>query len=152
MGNKKLKLKKKDDLLIILQNTSNLRTGQDQVVWSIFGAFWGTNALLLISMFSVGEKWSLMTVGIIISIIGILISTIWMFIQTRAINRIKMYEDSIVYIENKLELPLEIKTYSKAPIETLWIKIKARTVMKLCWIISLSSWIFSLIFFIWFFK
>jgi len=66
----------RDELLILLQNSSTLRTGQDQVVWSIFGAFWATNALLLISLFSVGEKWDENIVGILISIIGILISYI----------------------------------------------------------------------------
>jgi hypothetical protein len=76
MEKEKLSHRKRDELLVILQNASNLRTGQDQVIWSIFGAFWGTNALLLISLFSVGDQWDIKDVGIIISIIGIFISLI----------------------------------------------------------------------------
>jgi hypothetical protein len=152
MDKKKLSRKKRNELLVILQNVSNLRTGQDQVIWSIFGAFWGTNALLLISLFSVGEEWNIRNVATIISIIGIFISLVWTLIQIRAINRIKMYEDSMSYIENKLDLSIEIRTYSKPPLESFCVKVKARTVMILCCFVAMVAWIGSFIFFLWLFK
>jgi len=138
----------KDHLLILLQNSSNLRTGQDQVVWRIFGSFWSTNALLLISMFSIGDKWNIYEVGIIISSIGILISIVWTLIQKRSIDRIKMHEDSMIYIENQLELSEELRTYSKKPIESFIIKIKARIVMSLCCYLVTILWICALTLFI----
>jgi hypothetical protein len=138
----------KSQLLILLQNSSNLRTGQDQVVWRIFGSFWSTNALLLISMFSIGEKWNINEVGIIVSSIGILISIVWTLIQIRAIDRITMHENSMIYIENQLELNEELRTYSKKPIESFIIKIKARIVMSLCCYLVTILWICALTIFI----
>ncbi len=148
MEKNKLNHKKRDELLILLQNSSNLRIGQDQVVWSIFGAFWGTNALLLISLFSVGGLWNLKDVGIIISSIGIFISFIWTLIQIRSIDRIIVHENSMIYIENKLKFSDELRTYSKPPIESFFIKIKARTIMRYCCILVMSLWMISLIIFV----
>jgi hypothetical protein len=144
----------RDELLILLQNSSTLRTGQDQVVWSIFGAFWATNALLLISLFSVGEKWDENIVGILISIIGISISYIWTSIQLRSINRIQMHEDAMQYIENELKLPIEVRSYSVPPLVSIIplfsirIKTKARDTMRFCCPIVLSIWTVTLIYFI----
>ena len=38
-----------------LTNALNLRSSQDQVLWSIFGAFWGANAILLVALFTTGK-------------------------------------------------------------------------------------------------
>ena len=136
------------ELLSLLHNFSNLRTGQDQVLWSIFGAFWGTNALLLISLFSAGSKWSISQVGIIISIIGIIISFIWTVIQTRTIDRIQMYENSIKFIEKKLDFSKELFAFSKAPKPSINFRIKAREIMKFNCLLLLVSWVMALIYFI----
>jgi len=139
--------KERDELMTHLQNASNLRTGTDQVLWSIFGAFWGTNALLLISLFSVGSLWKIKTVGILISLIGIILSIIWTLIQVRVIDRIQKHENSIIYIENKLKLPDELRTYSTAPLKSFIIKIKSRNIMKYCPICVMFLWLGSLIVF-----
>jgi hypothetical protein len=114
---KKIRKKLTDDkLLVFLQNHSNLRNGVDQVVWTIFGAFWGTNALLLIGLFSSGNQWDRHFVGIIISTIGVLISLIWSLIQIKAIGRVEMHEKSMICVEDILIPDVkELKTYSQKP-------------------------------------
>jgi len=125
-----LPINEKDELLTLLQNFSNLRTGQDQVLWSIFGAFWGTNALLLIGLFSANDGWETNKIGIIVSIIGLLISLVWTRIQSRTLNRIEMYEDSIQKIEKKLFLDETLCTFSRTPKPSkIFPKLKARHVM-----------------------
>src|SRR5688572_30185068 len=93
----------RSELLTLLQNFSNLRTGQDQVLWSIIGAFWTTNSLLLVSIFAT-DRQNTWYVGLIISFVGIWISWVWNRIQSRALSRIKIYEKSIIEIEKKLNL------------------------------------------------
>ncbi len=145
---KKNKNFKREKLLILLQNFSNLRQGQDQVLWSIFGAFWGTNALLLISFFSANDKWSNYQVGIVVSIVGFIISSFWILIQSRTIDRLRMYEDSIQYIEKKLSLKKELRAFSKAPKPSIDLNIKARFVMKFNSFIIWLSWLVALVCFI----
>ena len=105
MEEEKSKIPEHSELLKHLQNMITLRNGQDQVFWMVFSAFWTTNALLLISLFSVGKgRWTVEEVGTIISFIGIFVTIIWTLIQVRALDRIQMHENSIAYIEKKLKL------------------------------------------------
>ncbi len=145
---KLLTTSERNELIILLQNFSNLRTGQDQVLWSIFGAFWGTNALLLISFFSSNENWTITQVGIVVSIIGLIISSIWIIIQTKTIDRIQMYENSIQYIEHKLCLKKELYAFSKVPQPSIRFKIKARHVMRFNCLFIWISWLITLTYFI----
>jgi hypothetical protein len=138
----------RNELLSLLQNFSNLRSSQDQVLWSIFGAFWGTNALLLISIFSVDSSWTIAQVGTVISIIGLIISFIWIIIQTRTLDRIQMYENSIMYIERKLKLAKELFAFSKVPKPSINFKVKARYVMRLNCYLLIISWFVALIYFV----
>ena len=135
----------KNKYIIILQNFCDLRTGQDHVLWSIFGAFWGTNALLLVSLFATDESWNQRNVGILLSSIGITISIIWIIIQFRALARIAMYEKSIKSIEKKiLVLPKNLRFSRKS---TSKIPISARLAMKICSAIAFFGWVASLIYF-----
>jgi hypothetical protein len=43
----------------------SLRTNQDQVLWRAFGAFWPTNAILLVALFRSGAQGPSREVGII---------------------------------------------------------------------------------------
>jgi hypothetical protein len=98
------------ELLVLLQNFSNLRTGQDQVLWSIIGSFWTANSVLLVSIFSTNHN--IYKVGFIVSLVGITISWIWNFIQNRAIIRIESYENSIKIIERKLNIDYSLCAFS----------------------------------------
>src|SRR5688572_4237125 len=131
------------DLLILLQNFSNLRTGQDQVLWSIIGSFWTTNSLLLVSIFATDSD-DRLYVGVIISFVGICISWVWNRIQSRALSRIELYERSIMAIEKKLELEFEICSHLQANSEDYVKKVNkqsARFVMRQFSKIALWLWV-----------
>src|SRR5688572_13697579 len=96
-----------EKLLTLLQNFSNFRTGQDQVLWSIIGSFWTTNSLLLVSIFATDRE-DRLYVGMIISFVGIWISWLWNRIQSRTLDRLERYEQSIIEIEKRLALEIEI--------------------------------------------
>lgn len=138
----KLKLSIDDKELTLLQNFCNLRSAQDQVLWSIFGAFWGTNALLLVSVFAADQSWKLKLILILISFIGIVVSSIWLIIQSRTLARIKMYEDSIAEIEKNNKFPDYLRTFSKQPPKG----VKARIAMKRSVQFAMSGWIITFIF------
>ena len=91
----------------LLQNFSNLRTGQDQVLWSIIGAFWTANSVLLVSIFSADKDLTIYA-GLIISPIGISISWIWNHIQNSALARIEFYEKAIKKIETDLGIDFKL--------------------------------------------
>lgn len=149
MEEEKSKIPEHSELLKHLQNMITLRNGQDQVFWMVFSAFWTTNALLLISLFSVGKgRWTVEEVGTIISFIGIFVTIIWTLIQVRALDRIQMHENSIAYIEKKLKLQQELCAYSIPPDRTFFIDVQARRVVKFCCFFVLSLWIISFIIFL----
>ena len=69
-------MKKKDILWHQLSNSINLRSSQDQVLWNIIGTFGATNAILLVALFSQGEPPKNNTVGIVISLVGLILSAV----------------------------------------------------------------------------
>jgi hypothetical protein len=105
-------------------------------------------------LFSVGDKWNQYIVGLLISTIGVLISLVWTLIQLRAINRVQMCEDAMKYIEKKLDLPIDVCTYSAPPLESIIpillirTKISVRDTMRYCCPIVMLVWIASLGFFL----
>lgn len=94
-----------------LANAINLRSSQDQVLWTITGIFSAANAVLLVALFSNGGLPTEPIVGVILSLVGLLMSVIWFCIQGRAIRRIKYYERVIDKIERDLlGLSRELRT------------------------------------------
>jgi hypothetical protein len=146
---KKIKKLKRKELYILLQNFSNLRTGQDQVMWSIIGAFWTTNSVLIVSIFSARENVFLIA-GITVSLVGFSISLIWNIIQNRALNRIILYENSIKDIETKLKLEFQncsFLTKNSKYYEGFENRKSARYVMKLFSKSVIYAWVLSFIIF-----
>lgn len=86
-----------------LENAIIWRASQDQIIWTIFGAFWGANAILLVALFTTG-KLPDETAGIVISFVGISLSVVWYFIQKRAIGSLKRFEVLISKLEKSLEM------------------------------------------------
>lgn len=141
--------KHRQELITLLQNFSNLRTGQDQVLWSVIGAFWTTNSLLLVSIFATNKE-DRFYVGLIISLIGIYISWLWNRIQTSALSRIGSYEKSIKRIERDLNLDYELCSFLRADsfeYEKTINKKSARYVMQKFSKYVISIWIISAILF-----
>src|SRR5437773_2326134 len=81
-----------------LANAIQLRSSQDQVLWSGFGAYWVVNALLLVALVPGGVIPS-DPVGMLISVFGSLVSLIWYAIQERVLGHLRRHEALI----NKLE-------------------------------------------------
>ncbi len=126
-----------------LANAINLRSSQDQVLWMITGIFSAANALLLVALFSNGSLPTEPIVGVLLSLVGLLMSVVWRYIQWRAIRRIKHYERVITKIERDLlclsqELRVMIRPRG----------IQAKTVMSLwsaCWV---AGWLIGLVWFV----
>lgn len=145
---------KRSELFILLQNFSNLRTGQDQVMWSIIGSFWTANSVLIVCIFTSQENIFHQS-GITVSIVGFVISLVWNLIQNRALKRIILYEDAIKEIEKKLKLEYKhcsFLTSNTKVYESSINKNSARYIMKLfsksviyLWLISFFIFTFLLL-------
>ena len=85
-----------------LSNACNLRSSQDQVLWTISGIFWAVNAVLLVALFQGGKLPQCNIPGIVISAVGFMLSAIQFFLQGRALGHIKRYEELIKKIEKAL--------------------------------------------------
>ena len=140
-----------EKLLTLLQNFSNFRTGQDQVLWSIIGSFWTTNSLLLVSIFATDRE-DRLYVGMIISFVGIWISWLWNRIQSRTLKRLERYEGSIITIERRLGLEYEICSHLQENSEEYLknqlknpSKKTARYAMRLFSGIAFWSWIIAFV-------
>ncbi|WP_047450127.1 hypothetical protein [Alistipes sp. ZOR0009] len=131
------------ELITLLQNFSNLRTGQDQVLWSITGAFWTTNSVLFVSIIS-ADKERTIYVGLLISIIGISISWVWNHIQNSTLLRIQYYENAIKKIEKQLKFDFELCSFLRADSDEYAKKVNkksARYVMRLFSKYAIIFWI-----------
>jgi len=84
-----------------LGNAIHLRSAEDQVLWSIFGVFWAANAILLVALFQ-GGKFPTFSVGMVISVVGTLLSIVWHKIQGRALGHVKRHEELMKRLEREL--------------------------------------------------
>lgn len=137
------------ELVNLLQNFSNLRTGQDQVLWSIVGAFWTANSVLFVSIFT-ADKSLTFFVGILISAIGISISWIWKQIQRSALKRIEYYESAIKKIEKELNYDYDLCAFLRQDSENyerILNKKSARYVLQQFSKYAIIFWISALVLF-----
>jgi hypothetical protein len=88
-----------------LGNAINLRSSQDQVLWTVLGFFGTTNAVLLSTMFASGDFPKNTSIQGILVTCGLLLSFAWHVIQGRAIGHIKRHESVIALIERTLDIP-----------------------------------------------
>lgn len=82
-------------LLSQLSNASSFRSSQDQVRWTIFGAFWATNALLVVALFRSGNEYPRDVVGIVLAIVGLALSLVWHRLQNSALHHLVRRERTI---------------------------------------------------------
>lgn len=127
-----------------LTNAVSARSAQDQTLWTIFGAFWATEGILLVALFTTGSL-PKSIVGVIVSIAGVLLSVAWHIINTRAILHLDRWDILIERIENKLnfdtEFAISLKLNSK---DAEYIKSNHKTpvrhVMRRCSLFSGVLW------------
>ena len=139
------------------------RNSQDSVLWTIFNTFWASNAVLLVALFSTG-KLPNKEVGVIISIVGALLSIAWSLIQIRTIEIIKRFEDIGRKLERDLKIPSKYSISYKREKYTTRGKIKnqkninsieknniilkivprSRNIMKVCCILASTLWLLAI--------
>ncbi len=95
----------REELFQQLSRAVELRSSQDQVLWSIFGFFGTTNAVLLTALFASGDFPKNYGITLTIAIVGLSVSVTWHLIQTRALGHCKRYEALIATLEQILAIP-----------------------------------------------
>lgn len=89
-----------------LTNAVSARSAQDQTLWTIFGAFWAAEGILLVALFTTGSLPSSIAGGLI-SIAGVLLSVAWHIINTRAILHLERWDHLIKRLERKLNFDIK---------------------------------------------
>ena len=82
-----------------------LRSSQDQVLWSIFGFFGATNAVLLVALFQDGRFPADPWLVLVVVVAGVAVAVAWHLIQRRAIGYIERHEALMARIEQELRVP-----------------------------------------------
>lgn len=142
------------DMLDQLSRAADLRSSEDQVLWTIFGAFWGANTVLLVALFATGTLPSNHYVGIVVSAVGALLSSVWHIIQQRAIGHLKRFETLMDRLERKLGVPADYAVSAKINVTDYEAclgrtKVSARTLMRACSFLAASLWILGAGYFVW---
>src|SRR3990170_1557415 len=94
----------KEELRFRLELAISYRNHEDQIIWTAFGIFFATNAVLLVALFQTGD-FPNAPVGTLISLAGAFMSVAWALIQRRALGHLERYEALAERIERKLNLP-----------------------------------------------
>lgn len=131
-----------------LARTWSLRINQDQVLWRIFGAFWPTNAILLVALFRSGAQEPSRSLGLITCLAGIFVSVVWFLLHSRALSLLFRYDEIAGNLERKLGLkPDQAITFglSNVPVRH---GLRGRSVMLACILTLGSCWLFGLIWFL----
>lgn len=126
-----------DQLWNQLGNAVTLVAKQDQIVWAIFGVFWAANAVLLVALFTTGglPKWP---VGLVVSIVGVVLSLVWLAIQHRAMAWLRFYETIVRELEQKhLHVP-PVVAFTGHPEKVKGVRV--RPIMLSCAIVSVLAW------------
>ncbi|MGD0339923.1 MAG: hypothetical protein ABSB78_14175 [Bacteroidota bacterium] len=135
-----------------LANAIQLSCKQDQITWAIFGVFWPANALLLVALFTTGD-FPKQNVGIVVSIVGFILSVVWTLIQYRALAHLVFFESVIQRIETKyINLPSEVSVSARINKDLFDQASKGtvgvRRIMKAIGVVSAILWLISFIYFI----
>ena len=144
----------RQDMLDQLGRAADLRSSEDQVLWTIFGAFWGANTVLLVALFATGTLPTNYFVGIMVSAVGALLSIIWHIIQQRAIGHLERFETLMDRLERKLAVPADCAVSAKINVTDYEAclgrtKGSARTLMRACSFLAASLWILGVGYFVW---
>lgn len=139
----------RNELWSQLSNSANLRSSQDQVLWTIFGAFWATNAILLVALFTTGDLPTNHWVGVVVAAIGVALSLVWHQIQNRALHHIVRHETTMYAIESQLRVSPRFAVSARLSEATAsrdsQPKPRARSLMPLCSAAGAICWVLALV-------
>jgi len=105
----------KDVLVAVFSNLTELRINQDKVSWEVFAIFNGANAILINALLGVFRLSKEEIVGRSVTLLvavgaGIVLSWIWVVVEGRMIKHLERFEDLTERVEDKLEVPVELRT------------------------------------------
>ena len=142
----------RQDLWTQLGYAINMRSSIDQVLWTVFGTFWATNAILLVALFTTGDVPSNPKVGLVVAVLGLSLSVIWHLVQNRALGHLVLFETIISRVEKTLRIDPDFavshdinradycRFLERGP--------RARTLMALCSKIVFFLWTAAFLFFL----
>ena len=144
----------RQEMLDQLSRAADLRSSEDQVLWSIFGAFWGANTVLLVALFATGTLPTNHFVGLVVSLVGAFLSVTWHIIQKRAIGHLERFELLMDRLERKLDIPTDYAVSSRINVADYKAclgrtKTSARTLMRACSLLAATLWILGFVYFVW---
>ena len=93
----------REELWRQLENAIALRSTQDQILWTLFGIFWASNAVLLVALFTTG-KLPDPAVGLVVAVVGVALCTAWALIRRRALGHLVRDEKLMDKIERALNI------------------------------------------------
>lgn len=88
-----------------LDRVSNARIGQDSVAWTISSVFGAAEAVFVAAYVTRPEAFLSPLTSIALSVVGVLSSSVWLSILSRALYHIKRLEDIIRKLESDLQIP-----------------------------------------------
>ena len=134
----------RSELWAQLANALQLRSAQDQVVWSVFGIFWATNGLLLVALFNNGSMPRDRLPLLVIAGVGIALSVVWFLIQRRALGHLVRHERLATEIESALNIDTAFATSAQLNSTAFSRYVgrgpRARQVMPACSAVGAVGW------------
>ncbi len=95
-----------EDLWRLLSHAISLRSTQDLVLWSIFGTFWASSAILIVALGGTLSPPS-PGPGLVVAGVGAGVGVAWALSQRRALHHLERDEDLMAKFEDALGLDLD---------------------------------------------
>src|SRR4026208_703119 len=126
-----------------LSHAITLRTGGDQVVWTVCSIFAATNAVLLNTLFLDG-KFS-KPAGLIVGLVGAALALAWSSMQERVLAHLDRYEDVMRTLETALQLDqsFRVTKLMGAADDRQYFRDTFRAKRTLRWIPRLAFWFWA---------
>jgi len=138
------------ELLQQLSNVVLMCANEEQVIWSIFGTFGATNAILLVALFSTGKLPESPFVGPAVSAVGALLSLVWHLIQRRVRGHLERFEGTMLLLEERLGIGprLALSAWINKDAYGRLSPPRARPLMEACSLVSALSWFVFFLYFV----
>lgn len=141
------------EMLDQLGRACEIRSAEDQVLWSVFGAFWAANTVLLVALFATGKPPESHYVGIVISVVGSFLSVAWHIVQQRSIGHLERFERLMERLERRSAIPADCAVSGRIneadyAVCVAKIRPRARTIMRGCSFLAAALWFLSSVYFV----